>query len=652
LVTPRPLLLTPPTPPGISLPGLVAASARLNVLGDVKSTLRSIGLAPVRPGCISISVRGREEALAARLGCPVPVVEAAATPPLDPSDASVVRWGDGAIRRSHLITHRRRVSVAAMAISPHHRAAWCNSVLDYCPESHELLIDHCTRCGRAQRWLAAEGLDFCDEPGCGPLSASGVMLPNDLVEGYDLFAGICSPIPIERGAALARLAPELVDLQPVTLIDFTMRIGSALQNTTSVGRSGFDDLTPAKRSRAAARGAMALCEWPHRIRSEIRSELASRGIGDCTGRRDLHGALHAAGRSIRGGSHLQDLMRAALPEIHVEIGRSFVGMDGPRILGSAAARRLGISHVRLRLLSEAGVFAEEVVLDGNYRRALYNASDVEAAAEAWEQTSPIGSIMRRLGLPRYACERIIGAGDVEGATHPYVLAREGQQRFRTASLEDYVVRIGSACRSEQAPSDAVALDAAMKVIGGRLKPWRQVLHAVIRGALCAWRVEEDAGLVPGLLVRPTELAAFAALAADEGVKPRSFVSEELSQVDAMTVLNLRQIDGPRLAAAGLLRFSTGTRSLLVGMSEVLEVARDHVATAEAAARLGRTPSAAWHQVARELGPPPSPAGWPREAFDRRFAGRSEPATREVTRPGNTSAAEWKEMQQRVDQWHP
>ncbi|MGA1799317.1 hypothetical protein VH567_11120 [Sphingomonas sp. 4RDLI-65] len=645
MVKPRSLLVTPPTPPGISLPGLVAASARLNVLGDVKSTLRSIGLAPVRPGCISISVRGREGALAARLGCPVPVVEAAATPPLDGSDASVVRWGDGAIRRSHLITDRRRVSVAAMAISPHHRAAWCNGVLDYCPESHELLIDHCARCGRTQRWLAAEGVDFCDEPGCGPLSASRVVLPNDVVDGYGLFAGICSPIPIERQAALDRLSPELVDLQPVTLIDFAMRIGLALENTVSTGRSGFDDLTPAERSRAAARGAMALCDWPHRVRSEIRSELAFRGIGDGTARRGLHAALHAAGRSIRGGSHLEELMRSALPEIHVEIGRSFVGMDGPRILGSVAARRLGVSHVRLRLLSEAGVFAEEGVLDGNYRRALYDASDVEAAAEAWEQTSPIGSIMRRLGLPRYACERIIGAGDVEGATHPYVLAREGQPRFRTASLEDYAARIGSACRSDPAPSDAVALDAAMKMVGGRLKPWRQVLHAVTRGALRAWRVEGAAGIVPKLLVRPTELAAFAALDADEGVGPRSFVSDELSQVDAMTVLNLRQIDGPRLAAAGLLRFETGTRSLLVGMNEVLDVARGHVATAEAAARLGRMPSAAWHQVARELGPPPSLAGWPREAFDRRFAGRSEPATREVTRPGNTSAAESKEMQQ-------
>lgn len=61
---------------------------------------------------------------------------------------------------------------------------------------------------------------------------------------------------------------------------------------------------------------------------------------------------------------------------------------------------------------------------------------------------------------------------------------------------------------------------------------------------------------------------------------------------------------------------------MIGLDIVpIEIAVDdggHVATAEAAARLGQSPSAAWHRVTRELGQPSSPAGWLRRSFDHRF----------------------------------
>lgn len=590
------------------------------MLGDVKSTLRSIGISPARPGCISITVAGREEALASRLGCAVSVVHAAASPPSDPADGSVLRWGDGEIRRAYLVTRVRRISPSALTASPHHRAAWSNFLLDYCPESLELLIDRCARCGRTQRWLAAEGIDRCDEPGCGQLQASGERLSETMAEGYRLFAAICSPVPMVRQTALAGLVPELANLPSITLVDFTMRIGLALDDGVSSGPSRFKDLSCIERARAASRGFLALDDWPHRLRSEIRTELTSRGIGDGAARRRLHEGLLSAARSIRGGTHLRHLMMQALPEIYAGIGRSFAGLHGPRVTGSVASRRLGISHAKLGELTRAGMFTEEAVVVGSHRRALYDAKQIDEAADAWRGSSPVENLMRGLGLPRYACERIVGAGDVEQGVHPFVLGAAGQPRFVTASLEDYTARIRSACRSGLAPDDGVRLDAAMRMVGGRLKPWRQVLHAVGLGLLPAWRLPIDGPLAARLVVRPTELATFAASDADEGVATKAFKSLRLSQFDAMTVLNLNQKDGPRLADAGLMRFETGSKSLLVDMEEVLAIARVHVAAAEAAARLRQTPNAVWHRVSRELGKPASPAGWLRDSFEERFAG--------------------------------
>lgn len=617
---PPSLLLTPPTPPGVSLPGLIAASARINVLGNVKSTLRSIGLSPARPGCISITVAGREEALAARLGCSPSIIHAASSPPVDPADGLVLRWGDGEIRRTYLNTRARRISPTALSMSSHHRAAWLNGLLDYCPESLELLIDGCARCGRTQGWLAAEGIDRCDEPGCGPLQGVAEHLPESLIEGYRRFAGICSPIPTERRTARSGLSSELADLPPVNLVDFAMKIGLALEDVVASGHGRFKDLSSGERSRAASRGAMALGEWPLRLRSEIRTELTSRGIADGAARRRLHAGLLSAGRSIRGGAQLQAVVSKALPEIHVEVGRSFVGLHGPRLLASVASRRLGISHARLGQLSQAGVFTEEGVVTRNHRRVLYDAECIDVAADAWRGSAPVENLMRRLGLPRYACERIVGAGDVENATHPFVLGLAGQPRFVIVSLENYASRIRAACRTGPAPADAVRIESAMRMVGGRLKPWCQVLRAVGRSRLPAWQTGGDGPLSATLLVRLDELEFFAAADAADGVATHSFLSNRLSQYDAMTVLNLNQITGPHLAAAGLLRFETGRKSLLVEMDDVLAIARDHVSVAEAAARLRQQPNAVRRRVVRELGQPASPAGWLRSVFDQRFAG--------------------------------
>lgn len=622
MVRPRPLLLVPHAPIGVSLPGLVAASARLNVLGDVKPVLRSAGL-PLRPGYIAGLVVGREAALAARLGCPEATIVAASTPPLDVPDGAMVRWGDGAIRREWLDSRLRRVAPGALRSSNHHRATWCNRLLGHCPETLETLVDRCARCGRDQRWLAAEGLGWCDRRGCGPLDAIGEPLPGELADDYRMFASLCSPIPQEREIVHASLAPVLAELPPAILIDFIFRLGLALQDSTSSPRKALTGAAPAERSRVAARGAAALRQWPLGLRAEIRHELAVRGSADGAARRRLRaGMLAAASVLPSDDAGRPSILLSALPEIRGEIGRSFIGIDGARLLGSDAARRLGISHGALRRHADAGMFVAEGVVERGYRRALYESSVIDEAASAWRRSDPIARLIRALGLPRYACEMIVGAGDVVRETHPFALTLADQPRTLTASTDAYLSSLVEACRHEAPPPGVVRLDAALKIVGGRLKPWRQVLDAVRSKKLKAWMEASPAPIVRRIRVLPADIAHHLMRSADEGLLDGAFVSPAMSQVDAMTVLNLRQIDGPLLASAKLLRFDKGRRSLLVEVDEVLAIARGHVATPEAAARIGIGPAAAWHETSHVLGPPQSPAGWPRRRFDDWLASRN------------------------------
>ncbi len=622
MVKPRPLLLVPYAPIGVSLPGLIAASARLNVLGNVKPVLRSAGL-PLRPGYVGGLVVGHEAALAARLGCPQATIVAASTPPIDARDGAVVRWGDGAIKREWLDSRLRRVAPGSLRLSDHHRATWCNRLLGHCPETLESLVDRCARCGRDQRWLAAEGIGWCDRRGCGPLDAIGEPLPAELADDYRTFAGLCSPIPQEREMARASLAPVLAELPPATLIDFVFRLGLALQDSTSSPRKALTDATPAERSRAAARGAAALTQWPLGLRAEVRRELAVRGSANGAARRRLRaGMLAAASMLPSDDAGAPSILLAALPEIQGEVGRSFIGIDGARLLGSDAAGRLGISHAALRRHADAGMFVAEGVVERGYRRALYDCSVIDEAASAWRRSDPIGRLIRALGLPRYACERIVGAGDVTRETHPFALTLADQPRTLTASADAYLSSLVEACRHEAPPPNVVRLDAALKIVGGRLKPWRQVLDAVRKGQLAAWMEDGSAPIARRIHVLPADIAHHVMRNADDCLLDGAFVSPSMSQVDAMTVLNLRQIDGPLLESAKLLRFDKGRRSLLIKVDEVLAIARGYVATPEAAARIGIGPAAAWHETSHVLGPPQSPAGWPRQRFDDWFASRN------------------------------
>jgi hypothetical protein len=566
-------------------------------------------------------VAGREELLAARLGCLVSVIHASATTPLDPADRSILRWGSGAIRREHLHTRSRRVSPTALMIASHHRAAWCHRLLDHCPETLELLTDRCSRCGRTQTWLAARGIGFCDERGCGPLEGSGVFLPDDLADGYRTFAAICSPVPDERASAVAGLTSELQDLPPVALTAFALMIGLALEGSGNSMREALCKLSPSERSRAASGGAASLDDWPNRLRHDVRAELKARGVAHGDARRKLRAGLLSATIAQAGGERLRNLMLKALPEINVEVGRSFAGLDEEQILGSVAAKRIGVKHPRLQQLARSGIFEEEGIVEADRRRALYSAGSIAAAADARRNSSPIGYLMRQLGLPRYACEHIVGASDVEAEKHPFAMTMPGQPRVRTASAETYLNGFMTLRGAAFAPADVIRIDLAMKAVGGRLKPWRQVLLAIRRELLRAWLVDSPGPLIARLLIRPSELARFAALDARHGVDPEAFTSTLMSQIDAMTVLNLRQVDGPRLIAANLIHFEKGARALLANMEDVLDVARDYVSTAEAAASLNEGPKSAWHRVTRALGAQSSPAGWPRSRFEERFVAR-------------------------------
>ncbi|MBD8736231.1 hypothetical protein [Sphingomonas sp. CFBP 13706] len=598
---------------------MIATSARLNVLGNVTPTLTAAGLSRVRPGTIGMTPSGYEEALAARLGCRPDDVRAAATPYIGPERNGIVRWGSGALVRAHLETRRRRVAPSALASAPHHRAAWMNLMLDYCPETLERLIDACPRCLRPLGWRSAWGIGHCDDPDCEVLPVGSEFLTTELASGYRMFAELGSPVPEERSRRLAAMAPEFAALHPVAILDFAFRLGTALDAGGRVGRGGVCDMPGDARARSVATGAELLQAWPGALREAVRSAIAADDGRTAAARRSLKASLLRAATPRSGGDAVEAMLRDAIPEVFVEVGRVFSGIDRAMILGSESARRLCVTHAELAAASQNGVFTEEAVHEGGYRRVQYVEAEIVAAAAARRDSVPIGVVVKSIGAPLYACERIIGSGAIERERHPFALTLHGQPRAVKASLEDYVTSVERACRATPPPADAVGLQPAMRSIGGGLKPWRRVLAAVIAGALPCWLSPAEGSLADRMLVRQSDVARFSAVENGDGVSDDAHLSTAMSQLDAMAVLNLKQTEGPRLLDAGLITAAAGRRSLLIPIAQVVSLAREWISTAEIAANTALSPARAYRMVEAVLGPKPSPAGWLRTDYDRAFS---------------------------------
>lgn len=614
LSIPRPttLAFTPPAPPSIGLPGLIAQAARLNVLGDVKPILTAAGLSVVRPGTVSMRVQGHEEALAARLGCGPELIENLATPRLAPDGtaSALVRWGAGSIHRQDLDMRRRRVSPLTLTQEPHARAEWMNRLLDYCPVSLERLVDTCPSCGRPLGWLSGWGVEHCDERRCRTLPPSGMVLDRELVDGYRSFAALVSPVPGEREAFVRHLHPDLRTLAPTTLADLTLRLGASIGGSGPMGRDALRLLPAETKARCAALGIRLLEDWPAKLRSSIVETLSTMPDDDGVERRRLRAALmSAAGTSEEFGS-ARPIVAGAVPEAFQEIGKAFAGMTGVMILGSAAARRLAVRHFELKRLVDAGLFHRETTLSGRHRRELYRRDEIEAAAVAWEGSVPIAAAERRLGIPRYAAERLISCGDLLAESHAFVLSQDGPPRLRPESIEAYEALLVARARGIPG-STHVDLVTAVRAVGGRLKPWRQVLDAIARGDLEVSLRGHAGPLSRRLLVAAEAVSPFLRMDVDEGV-PRDFAySRKLSQADAMSVLNLYDKNAPEIREAGYLRFEQSGRADLASIDAVLAIASAHMSLGEAVARSGWSISESRKALSRELGTPRSVLGWDR-----------------------------------------
>jgi hypothetical protein len=614
--SPVPLALPVEPVAGESLIGLVARATRLNVLGRTSIILDQCGIRLLHPGTIGQDLPG-PALLSTQLGCSEEAILARMHPYVDQDSGSLdIKWGSGALLRSDLILERRLVSPKALKQSEHHRAAWANRLLPYCQESLELLVDTCAACGRQQGWRHAWGIGHCDEKSCQkPLvHLTSEQLPSSLVEGYRLFAALASVVPSERDLEVAKLHPALQALPAAVLINFALQIGALLQEQpVRLHRTAISNLLPGELASIASSGANQLADWPNHFRATVAEQLAE--AGPTSGKRHrtiLNGLRRLASRAAR--PEQVALLRQALPEAFEHAAVALSALVVPAVGANVVCRTANLRTSELKAIREAGLIKHRVIVAGKRMQVQYDKSDTEDLARRHREAVFASRLEQKFGLPRYASEQLACLGIVQREAHPALALIHPCLRLTAASIDNLLQRLEAAARQDLGP-DLMPLGTAIRIMGGKPKPWGNIFLALVDGTL-PFELHGTGKFVRRAQVRLNDIKPFAPVYFEQSDWSGFPFEQTFTQIDAAEVLNLDALQIRRVIASGELTFSPQGVAVITPRAPVLELAKVYMATAEIALRTGTPFIRVPHLMAEHPSIMRHPAGWARDDFER------------------------------------
>ncbi|WP_375393482.1 hypothetical protein [uncultured Sphingomonas sp.] len=494
-----------------SIPGMMVRAATEHVLHRVALIYDAAGVDCVYPGHaqllpradldrIALVVRADPDRLAANAGERIHSTNFGAT-------HQRARFGDLTLIRGHLELYRRRIGPVSLRSSAHHRVAWLNGLLPYCPVSLERLVDICGLCSETLGWLWTWGVGVCEWCERTVPASTEAPLPAGMATHYRLFAALASPVEAVRAAARASLPERLRSVGYATLIRLACRVGLICRDKpiTRCTQHEIDALDPMTLASVVATGAAMLADWPTSFERFVHARADA--LRDNREGFLLWRTLLRRISTVKSeGEEQSALVLEVLPDLKGSFERSFAGGDR-YYLPNETARCWGVDHDQVLKAVDARAVRVTHLPGITRRRMQFDAVQVEAIGRLLRSTPAIHSLPGSLGLPLYGVEQLIDARLLRWERHPAVLAIREWVCVQRRSLDLLLERLDKSVRTGTPPKDAVSLRAASRRIGGREKPWSAIIAAILTGRLRVWG---DGGPFNArkILVRPCDLAQF------------------------------------------------------------------------------------------------------------------------------------------------
>jgi hypothetical protein len=252
----------------------------------------------------------------------------------------------------------------------------------------------------------------------------------------------------------------------------------------------------------------------------------------------------------------------------------------------------------------AQMFTEAVNEDAELHPA-FEAEELSMFAKAWKAQIPARAVAHRFSLPNYAIEQCAQLNLLEPS--PLVLPHTGYA-FKADQIERLASHFSPNMTEPQ--SSAMCLKDAMRQVSGRLKPWGLILSQICNGSLPAVITEgPDDRLISRIWIAPTAFENILSSHFQDQKDCVQGLSEMVPQADALEILNCSA------TSAGVLQGldSQGLNPKLFRLDQVVQRAREVVATSDIAARFQLDNTRTYHLLRTAKIREVVPSGWDRQA---------------------------------------
>ena len=468
---------------------------------------------------------------------------------------------------------RRRVTPSWLR-KGFHPALGHHGLITHCPETGEVIIDRCPRCDKRLNWTKS-AIERCQACGYDLSRHQGKLVSDDQLVATRVMIDLIHPDPSCHASALSSLPREIRDFDRGLLFETGWRMGCLISGQGQGDRDRAKALPFEKRLDILAKGSAALLNWPHSFTDAL--------VGRAPGLSGSSTELAAAAQeftSVRSWwPGLGKFFRVSVPNF--EIGR-LQAVKAALQLGVNSAQleaTLGVSQRIVDRLRKT-VFTPVISRGQSNLHQIFEGAELADLRSRFEDLIPLGSVAERLSISRHGVEQLACLGEITTFDDGPVKAGFRQRQVRLSDFELLLQRL-QAESSDVPEEDQVPVRNAMKLVGGREKPWGPLVVGMVSGSIAYGIMEGSGRLMTRIVVRKGELDEITNLRFETSEFPGFSFESRINRRDSEEALNINPRSFSQALKDGAI---TRSEDGLYDRKTILALSLDHISLTEVLAR--------------------------------------------------------------------